>query len=110
MEKEVIVQIGKSGLSNNIALDIKNFLKERKPVTVRFLKSFHGSVDRKVAAEELNGLVGKKGKLIGNTVKYDYKSAKIEQTVRITRYADKEVSEEKKDAVTEPVEEESKEE
>ena len=90
MEKEVTVQIGKQGISNNIALDIKNFLKDKKPVTVRLLRSFLGNVDRKAAFEELNGLVGKKGKLIGNTIKYDQKSARIEPTVKITRYEEKE--------------------
>lgn len=91
MEKPVIVQIGKQGISDNIALDIKNFLKDKKPVTVRFLKSFLGSMDRKTATKELNGLVGRSGKLIGNTVKYALDSPRCGIAKKITRYSEKSV-------------------
>ena len=53
-----IIRIGKNGLSEQTIIQIKQFLKKRKLIKIKFLKSFIENNDKKKAAEELCSKTG----------------------------------------------------
>ena len=53
-----IIRIGKKGLTEETIIQIKEFLKKRKLIKIKFLKSFLEDNDKKKAAEELCSKTG----------------------------------------------------
>ena len=50
---EPIVRIGKSGMSESVAGEIKKHLKEKQIIKVKMLRSFVGANDKKALADEI---------------------------------------------------------
>ncbi|MBW3019855.1 YhbY family RNA-binding protein [Candidatus Woesearchaeota archaeon] len=67
-QETVNIQIGKNGVTPEIVQEISKHIRAKKDVKVKFLKSFISDKDRKEVAENLNSVLPKKGKLIGNTL------------------------------------------
>ncbi|MEA3514093.1 MAG: YhbY family RNA-binding protein [Nanoarchaeota archaeon] len=53
-----IIRIGKNGFSESTIIQIKQLLKKRKLIKIKFLKSFLEDNDKKKAAEELCSKTG----------------------------------------------------
>lgn len=72
-EKVVQVQVGKQGVTDETIKHIDELIADKKSVHVRFLKSALSNGTRQELAEYINAKLGKKGKLIGNTISFPNK-------------------------------------
>lgn len=70
-QENLLIQIGKNGLTQNVVLEIARNLNRKKIVKVKFLQSFIANNNRKEAASQLIELLGKMAlekKMVGNTI------------------------------------------
>jgi RNA-binding protein YhbY len=67
---EVLLQVGKNGITDNTYLEVLKNIKKGRPVRVKLLNNFLGSSDRfKASTQILSGIEGKakfRSKLTGN--------------------------------------------